>query len=114
MSGFLSTQSEKSVCGSLVYTIGPSSHKNKAGLDDTDHPEIGNLSLQKEHWITLSNIKKVLKPFERYTQQVSKKAPSLHMSVKMYCTEPKAIHRRPAGNGPGRSMLYSTQPGNSY
>jgi len=61
--------------------------ENKAGLDDTvsDHPELEHLRLKKEHWITLSNIKKVLKPFERYTQQVSKKAPSLHMSVKMYC-----------------------------
>jgi hypothetical protein len=84
--------------------------RTKLGLDDTvsDYPELENLRLKKEHWITLSNIKKVLKPFERYTQQVSKKAPSLHMSVKMYCTEPKVKHRRPAGkfwHGPGRSML---------
>ncbi|OXV05406.1 hypothetical protein Egran_06826 [Elaphomyces granulatus] len=58
--------------------------ENKAGLDDTvsDNPELEHLRLKKEHWIMLLNIKKVLKPFERYTQQVSKKAPSLQTFLK--------------------------------
>jgi hypothetical protein len=58
----------------------------KAALNDqvNNHPELKPLRLTKEHWKQLSNIKAVLAPFDRYTEQTSKKLASIHLSIRMY------------------------------
>lgn len=60
--------------------------QHKAALDDTvsDHAELEPLRLTKSHWKVLSNVKSLLKPFSDYTEQVSKKLPSVQISVRMY------------------------------
>ena len=59
---------------------------HKAALDDlvNENPVLKRLRLTKDHWRQLSDIKKVLKPFKKYTEQVLKKLPSIHLIIRMY------------------------------
>jgi hypothetical protein len=59
---------------------------HKAALDDlvNENPVLKRLRLTKDHWRQLSDIKKVLEPFKKYTEQVSKKLPSIHLTIRMY------------------------------
>jgi hypothetical protein len=59
---------------------------HKAALDDlvNENPVLKRLRLTKDHWRQLSDIKKVLELFKKYTEQVSKKLPSIHLTIRMY------------------------------
>ena len=62
------------------------SEYHKAALDDLvdENPVLQKLRLTKDHWKQLSDIKKVLNPFNDYTEQVSKKLLSIHLTIRMY------------------------------
>jgi hypothetical protein len=63
-----------------------SAEKNKAALDDqiNENPILEHLRLKQHHWKQLADIKKVLKPFADYTEQVSKKRSLIQLSTRMY------------------------------
>jgi hypothetical protein len=60
----------------------------KAALSDLidDHPELELLRLTPTHWKELEDIHIILTPFKKYTNQVSKKRPSIQLSTRMYLT----------------------------
>lgn len=55
-------------------------------LEDTvnDEPDIEALRLTPEDWRQLSDIKKILAPFNEYTEYVSRDSPSIHMTARMF------------------------------
>ena len=59
---------------------------HKAALDDfvLETPILQRLRLSKDHWKQLSNIKKVLALFKKYTEQVSKNLPSIYLMIRIY------------------------------
>mgnify|MGYP007046760254 FL=1 len=55
-------------------------------LEDTvnDDPDIEALRLTPSDWRQLSDIKKILAPFDEYTEYVSRDNPSIHMAARMF------------------------------
>jgi hypothetical protein len=55
-------------------------------LEDTvnDEPDIEALRLTPDDWRQLSDIKKILAPFNEYTEYVSRDNPSIHMAARMF------------------------------
>ncbi|KAJ5537463.1 hypothetical protein N7494_006942 [Penicillium frequentans] len=55
-------------------------------LEDTvnDEPDIEALRLTPNDWRQLSDIKKILAPFNEYTEYVSRDSPSIHMAARMF------------------------------
>jgi hypothetical protein len=55
-------------------------------LEDTvnDDPDIEALRLTPNDWRQLSDIKKILAPFNEYTEYVSRDSPSIHMAARMF------------------------------
>ncbi|CAG7933073.1 unnamed protein product [Penicillium olsonii] len=55
-------------------------------LEDTlnDVPDIEALRLKSNDWRQLSDIKKILAPFNEYTEYVSRDSPSIHMAARMF------------------------------
>ncbi|KAI9041056.1 zinc finger protein [Aspergillus affinis] len=55
-------------------------------LEDTvnDEPDIEALCLTSNDWKQLSDIKKILTPFNEYTEYVSRDSPSIHMAARMF------------------------------
>lgn len=55
-------------------------------LEDTvnDEPVIEALRLTPNDWRQLSDIKKILVPFNEYTEYVSRDSPSIHMAARMF------------------------------
>ena len=55
-------------------------------LEDTvnDEPDIEALRLTPDNWRQLSEIKKILAPFNEYTEYVSRDSPSIHMAARMF------------------------------
>ncbi|KAJ5900313.1 uncharacterized protein N7473_004383 [Penicillium subrubescens] len=55
-------------------------------LEDTvnDEPDIEALRLTHNDWRQLSDIKKILTPFNEYTEYVSRDSPSIHMAARMF------------------------------
>jgi hypothetical protein len=55
-------------------------------LEDTvnDDPDIKALRLTPNDWRELSDIKKILARFKKYTEYVSRHSPSLHMAARMF------------------------------
>jgi hypothetical protein len=55
-------------------------------LEDTvnDDPDIEALRLTSNDWRQLSDIKKILAPFNEYTEYVSRDSPSIHMTARMF------------------------------
>jgi hypothetical protein len=55
-------------------------------LEDTvnDEPDIEALCLTPNDWRQLSDIKKILAPFNEYTEYVSRDSPSIHMAARMF------------------------------
>jgi hypothetical protein len=55
-------------------------------LEDTvnDEPEIKSLWLSPNDWKELSDIKKILQPFNEYTEYVSRNSPSIHIVARLF------------------------------
>jgi hypothetical protein len=55
-------------------------------LEDTvnDELEIEALRLTSDDWRQLSDIKKILAPFNEYTEYISRDSPSIHMAARLY------------------------------
>jgi hypothetical protein len=55
-------------------------------LEDTvnDEQEIESLRLSPDDWKQLFDIKKILQPFNEYTEYVSRNNPSIHMAVRLF------------------------------
>jgi hypothetical protein len=55
-------------------------------LEDTvnDDPDIEALRLTPNDWRQLSDIKKILAPFNEYTEYVARDSPSIHMAARMF------------------------------
>ena len=55
-------------------------------LEDTvnDEPDIEALRLIHDDWRQLSDIKKILTPFNEYTEYVSRDSPSIHIAARMF------------------------------
>jgi len=59
---------------------------HKGALDDLveENSVLRHLCLTKDHWKRLVDIRQVLEPFKRYTEQVSKKLPSIYLTIRKY------------------------------
>ncbi|KAJ5976583.1 HAT dimerization [Penicillium waksmanii] len=49
-----------------------------------DDPDIHALRLTPDDWKKLSDVKKILAPFNEYTEYVSRDSPSIHMAARMF------------------------------
>jgi hypothetical protein len=58
----------------------------RLALDETikDHPELEALSLTKQDWQQLRDIRTILTPFKEFTEYISRSEPTLYMSAKLY------------------------------